>query len=364
MSTTGTLTIASLKMYFKNKQAIFFSVLFPLLTMTIFSLIGFDKPQTFDIGLVSNAPRPQTQQFVSQLKSFEVFKIEEGTLEAEMKKLREGDLVAVLNVPDDFINPALSAPQELAVYVNEGQQIQAQAVISIMNQYLDKKSLALVNAPTFFKVTQTIVDSRHLKYLDFLLPGLIAMSVMQMSVFSVVFVFVQYKQTGVLKRLLATPMKAYQFVTANVITRLIVSVIQTAIFIAMGVLILKAHIIGSYFLVLLVVILGTLMFLGLGFTLSSIAKTIETVPAVANLIIFPMLFLGGVFFPISGMPHWLQQVAKLLPLTHFSNALREVMTKDAGLGALKGDLFAMAAWAAVLITIATFTFRMQEKDAG
>jgi ABC-2 type transport system permease protein len=87
-----------------------------------------------------------------------------------------------------------------------------------------------------------------LRYIEFLLPGLIALSVMQMSVFSVAFVFTQYKEKGVLKRLLATPMKPLQFVAANAITRLIVSVVQAAIFIVMGILLFKVHIIGSYWL--------------------------------------------------------------------------------------------------------------------
>jgi ABC-2 type transport system permease protein len=177
-------------------------------------------------------------------------------------------------------------------------------------------------------------------------------------------VFVQYKEKGVLKRLLATPMKPEQFVTANVITRLIVSVVQAAIFIAVGVLALNATVVGSYLLVTLCVVLGALMFLGLGFTVSGIAKTVDSVPALANIFVFPMMFLGGVFFDIANMPNWLQTVSKILPLTHFSTALREVMTKGASIGDIAVDLLAMTAWAVVLLTLATFTFNIQERDSA
>ncbi len=351
-------------MFLRNKQALFFSLFFPLLTMTIFGLIGFDKPPQFDVGLVTHTSQPQTQQFIDQMKQVQVFKIHEGSLEAELQALRDGDRAVVLDVPADFITDRPAQPKELRVYVNEGQQAQAQTATTILAQYLDKTSLALANAPTYFSVHQEVVDSKNLKYIDFLLPGLIAMSVMQMSVFSVAFVFVQYKEKGILKRLLATPMRPWQFVAANTATRLLVSVAQAAIFIAFGVLVLNAHVLGSYLLVSLCVILGALMFLGLGFVISGMAKTVETVPALANLIVFPMMFLGGVFFDISGMPKWLQIISKALPLTHFSNAMRAVMNKSADFGDIKWDVGAMVLWAAALITLATVTFSFQEKDSA
>ncbi|MBX4211283.1 MAG: ABC transporter permease [Candidatus Yanofskybacteria bacterium] len=364
MNTTLQLTKDSLRMFIRNKQAAFFTLVFPLITMTIFGLIGFDRPTKFDIGLINHNPQGQTQQFVEQIKKIEVFSITEGSLDEEMDALKKGDRIAVLDVPGNFMELDPSQPKELKVYINESKQAQAQATVSILSQYLDKTSLQVAHVPTFFNIKQETVNSRNLKYLDFLLPGLIAMSIMQMSVFSVAFVFVQFKEKGVLKRLVATPMLPSQFVAANVVTRLIVSVIQTAIFIAAGVFILKAHVTGSYLLVLLSVVLGALMFLGLGFSLSGLAKTVETVPVFANLLVFPMLFLGGVFFPISSMPNWLQKVANVLPLTFFSDAMRKVMTEAAGIGAIKWDLLFMALWGAVLITIATFTFRFQEREAG
>ena len=106
------------------------------------------------------------------------------------------------------------------------------------------------------------------------------------------------------------------------------------------------------------------MFLGLGFTVSGLSKTVESVPAFANLIVFPMLFLGGTFFPISNMPGWLQAFAKYLPLTYFSTGLRDVMTKNAGFGDIGWNLLAMTIWSIILITAATITFRFQEKEVG
>src|SRR5205823_6082982 len=115
----------------------------------------------------------------------------------------------------------------------------------------------------------------------------------------------------------------------------------------------QVHIIGSYWLVALCILLGALMFLGLGFTISGLSKTVDSVPAFANIIVFPMLFLGGTFFSIANMPPWLQVVAKILPLTYLSGALRDVMTKGAGFTDILFDLGIMLAWAVVLIFLAT-----------
>lgn len=364
MKTFFALLKASTLIFVRSKQALFFSLFMPLVIMLIFGLIGFDKAQQYDLGLVIDAPQPQTAAYVEQLKAFELFKIHEGTLEDEMAALKEGDRSVVIAMPADFIDSAAVSPQELVAYINESQPAQSQAILSILNQTLDKTSIMLAGGHTYFSVRQEKIDSRNLKYIDFLLPGLIGMSVMQMSVFSVAFLFVQYKEKGVLRRLAATPMRAEQFVAANAVTRLVVSVVQAAIFIVVGVLMLKATIVGSYWLMLLCVLLGALMFLGLGFTISGIATTVESVPALANLIVFPMLFLGGTFFPVSGMPGWLQAFAKLLPLTFFSTALREVMNRDASIGAIKYDLLGMLVWGVLLISAATLTFSFQERESA
>jgi len=364
MKTTLKLTIAMFKIFVRNKQALIFTLVSPLLIMVIFGMIGFDKPQKFSIGIASINPQPQTIQFIEQLKQFPSFEITLGTKDENLAKLKNGDFVAVLDIPSDFFNitDTQSEPKTITVYSNASQAAQAQTVVSVLNQYLSRATMILISAPTLFTLQQESIDSKNLKYIDFLLPGLVAMSVMQMSVFSVAFLFAQYKEKGVLKRLLATPMKAYQFVAANSITRLLVSVIQAFIFIGVGVLMLHVHVEGSMFLVLLCVILGALMFLGLGFTISGIAKTVESVPAIANLTVFPMMFLGGTFFPISSMPDWLQKFAQFLPLTFFSTPLRAIMTESAGFSKIKGDLLGMLIWSAILITLATITFRFQERE--
>ncbi len=365
MYTISTLTKSSLKMFLRNKQALYFTLFFPLILMIVFGFIGFDKPPSFDVGLVTEKPTEQTQQFIDQLKEFPTFKIHEGTKEAELAALDQGNRAAVLKIPDDFISGTeVGKPTTITAYTNEGQAVQAQTVVSILNQYLNQATLMYAHVHPYFTVEQKAVNAKNLRYIDFLVPGLIAMSIMQMAIFSVAFLFAQLKEKGVLKRLMATPMRPFQFVTANAITRLVVAVGQGIVFIIAATLLFHTHIIGAYWLVLLCIILGSLTFLGLGFVVSGLAKTVESVPAFANLVAFPMLFLGGVFFQISSMPHWLQYIAKVLPLTFFSTSLREVMTKGAGIWDIKWDIAGMLVWGVALIVLATITFSFQEKESS
>ncbi|MBI2984744.1 MAG: ABC transporter permease [Candidatus Kerfeldbacteria bacterium] len=361
-NTLATLTSSSIKMFVRNRQAVFFTLFVPIVIMTIFGLIGFDTEPKIKVGLVVDSPTPATAEFLTQLKKVPAFDITTGPEATERNALDDGDRTVVLLVPDDLIPTGpVQNPRSLTVLQNTGQLQQAQTASSVLQQILDQTILAVAQAPPLFRLDVQAVNSRNLKYIDFLLPGIVALAVMQMAVFSVSFLFVDYKERGILKRLVATPMKPYQFVSANVITRLIVAVVQAAILIAVGVFAFKAHVIGSLWLLLPAVILGGIMFLGLGFAISGLAKTVDAVPAIANLIVFPMLFLGGTFFPTDTMPGWLQNIVQYLPLTYLSHSLREVMTQGSGWAAIQHDLLWMGLWSIVLVFLANLTFGFEEK---
>ena len=262
--------------------------------------------------------------------------------------------------------PATAAAKtpELTVYSNEGRSQDAGTALSIVDQFADKATLFVNNVPPLFTIKKQSLSVHNFRYIEFLLPGMIAMAVMQMSVFSVAFVFAQYREKGILKRLMATPMRPYEFVTANIITRLCMSVAQAAIFIAIGVGYFHVPVNGSYALLALTIVLGSLGFLGLGFTISGIAKTVESVPVFANIVVFPMLFLGSVFFPDSSMPAWMRPVANNLPLTFFSKSLRGIMANGDSFTQLQHQLLGLTIWAVILVALATLTFKFQDREGS
>lgn len=366
MSTILTLTSAAAKMLVRNKQSLFFALFMPTIIMTIFGFIGFDKVPPTNVGVVAVSPNAATQKLIAGLEEISAFKIYRGSEAEERAALEKGDRAAVVLMPDALLPDAVAqtAPtkQDVRVLTNVSQQQQAGIVISVLTQMLDKTTLAVVQAPQLFEIKTEEINSQNVRYIDFLLPGIIAMSIMQMAIFSVAFVFVDYKEKGILKRLVASPLKPYQFVIANVSVRLVMALVQAAILMALGLYLLHAQVVGSYWLVGLVAFLGSLMFLGLGFTISGFARTVETVPAIANIVAFPMLFLSGVFYPVDAMPGWMQSIVQFLPLTYFAHALREVMTKGVGIGAIATDIYWMLGWAVVLIALANVTFSFEEKQ--
>lgn len=362
--TTSTLTKSSIKMFVRNRQSLFFTLFMPFIFIGIFGLIGFDKPQQVDLGIVTNKPNQATQSFVKSLNQIAVLHIHTGSNSAERAALKKGDLAVVMIVPDNLIpeNPATKiSPPPVQLLKNVAQEQQAQTAIVVLNQVFDQTTLKMANAPKLFNIQIENINARKVTYIDFLLPGIVAMSIMQMAVFSVAFVFTDYKEKGILKRLLATPMKPQQFVTAQVLTRLLVAIAQATILLSFGALIFHSHVYGALWLIALIVLLGGIMFLGLGFTISGIAKTVDAVPAIANLIVFPMLFLSGIFFPTSSMPLWLQHIVTYLPLQPFANALREVVANGAGFGTIAHDIYWLLGWAIILVSLAVFTFKFEEK---
>lgn len=362
--TTRTLTLSAIKMFVRNKQALFFTLIMPFIFIGIFGLIGFDRAPKIDVGVVTNQPDEPTKQFIESLSQVSVFSIVQGTELAEREALNKGDRAIVVFIPDHlFPAPGVrpTTPQTIQILKNVSQEQTAQTAISLISQILDKTTLQLAQAPELFKLDISDINAKQVKYIDFLLPGIVAMSIMQMAVFSVAFVFTDYKQKGILKRLLATPMKPYQFVTANVITRLLVALFQTAALLLAGSWVFQSHVYGEWWLILLIALIGGIIFLGLGFTISGISKTVDSVPAIANIIIFPMLFLSGVFFPTSTMPEWLQTVVQYLPLAPFAHALREVVANGATISAISHDIFWMLGWGAALLVTAIMTFSFEEK---
>lgn len=361
--TTLKLTTASLKMFVRNRQALFFTLFIPFVFITIFSLIGFDKVPKIDLGVVAAAPNVSTKQFLGQLDQVPALKVHRGSEADERAALAKGDRALVMLVPDALLPEPGSAPktQTVKLLKNVGEEQQAATATTILTQLFDKTTLPRAQAPELFKLETEAINARNVRYIDFVLPGIVALSIMQVAVFSVAFVFVDYKEKGILKRLLATPMRPYQFVSANVATRLIVAVIQSGLLLALGAIVFKAHVYGNPILVALIAVLGSIMFLGLGFTISGLSKTVEAVPAIANLIVFPMMFLSGVFFPLNAMPDWLQGVVQYFPLTYFAHAMRQVVAEGAGIAAIRLDLLWMTVWAVVLMVLAVVTFRFEEK---
>jgi ABC-2 type transport system permease protein len=350
------LTWSALKAYFRNRGAIFFSLLVPLMIMVIFGLINFgNSTPTVNIGVVDQAHNQASSTLLSNLWSIKAVKLHTGSLASEKHELEQGnrDLVAVLPASIGAGSTSITA------YYNEGNPQNSQVAIAIMNQFMDRASFAVAGVSPAFTMNAQPVQSRNLSYVDFLVPGMIALSIMQTGLFGVVFTFVQWKQRGILRRLAATPMRVRDFFFSQLVTRLTTVALQIAVLLVVGLVFFHFHFVGNIFYVLIVGIVGGGIFLAMGLAISGASKSEETAAPIANLVSLPLMFLSGIFFSRSNMPEWLQTITQYSPLTYVSDALRSVSLNGASLWAIRGDLLGIGIWLAIAVIIATRLFKWE-----
>ena len=204
------------------------------------------------------------------------------------------------------------------------------------------------------------VQARSQSYLDFLVPGLLAFTLMQISVSGSGFNLVEYRRKGILKRLFVTPVRPRDFILGLVIARLLLCLVQLSVLLGVAIFFLKVRIAGDLVSLYSVIVLGTIIFLSLGFCLGSLAKTQQAILALGNLFIFPQMFLSGIFLPIDSLPELIQPLAKLLPLSFVAGALREISNNGLALWEILPQLTGLGVWLAIGFLLATRLFVWKE----
>ncbi len=201
------------------------------------------------------------------------------------------------------------------------------------------------------------VSGAAIRYIDWLFPGILGMNMMFSCLFGVGYVVLRYRKSGFLKRLHATPLSAFEFLAAQVLSRLGLILFITCVLYAGVSLILHFHNAGSWALLLLLTILGALSMIALGLTIAARFSSEELVGGVLNLLSWPMMLLSGVWFSLEGSPRWVQWCAELLPLTHLLTAARAVMLDGAHIAQVAGDLLYLGATTLLFLLLGAWSFR-------
>ncbi|MDA1257231.1 MAG: ABC transporter permease [Chloroflexi bacterium] len=374
------LTVASLKMYFRNRQAIFFALFVPMLVMVIFGLLNFDQFSNAEIGIVDHAKNESSGAVISSLiaRNDGLATVEVGSEAFEMARLEDGEIDALFILPDGFGEPG--GPVTVSAITDERSPQRAALAMTLMGQVLgilERGTLQSGNpgtgtgaaggvadpAPHFGTLIQTTLDGDDRSYTAFLVPGIVALSIMQLGIFGVVFALVQLRQQGVLRRLKAAPINPAHFLFAQITTRLAVSVLQTLVLLLVGLVLFDVAVgnndLASWMLVIVLAILGGALFVTMGLAISGVARTEEVAAPVTNLVSMPMMFLSGVFFPLDALPGVVTSVTQFLPLTYLADAIRAVVTDGAGVTDIGTELAGLAAWAVIVFAAAARFFRWE-----
>lgn len=204
---------------------------------------------------------------------------------------------------------------------------------------------------------QLQVEGTAIRYVDWVMPGVLGMNIMFASLFGVGYVIVRYRNNGVLKRLQATPVTALQFISAQLMSRLFIVIVANTVIFAGSNFFLNLTMRGSYTLLLLVAILGALSMTSLGLVISARTASEEFAGGLVNMITWPMMFLSGVWFSLDNAPWYMQALAQCLPLTHLVAAARKIMLEGAGIADIWLHLIVLASMTLVLMAIGALAFR-------
>lgn len=346
---------ANLKMNIRNRQALFWNLAFPLIFIVLFGAI-FGGSSSIDVKVgVTGDPSTLQANTLAALKADKVFSLHTGSTASELKALDDGnrDLVLVFGPP-----PASGQPQVKLMY-DDTNGPNANIAIAAVRQVL----LSVAQGSNPVPIVEQAVSTHNLSYIDFFIPGILAMSLMNSGVIGLSTAFVIYRERGILRRVKVTPFPLTNFILARVISQVLIAVAQAVILTGVGMALFGLHLDGNLFLALLVVVVGALAFLAIGFAISGFAKNAETAASYANLITFPMLFLSGVFFSIDSAPTWLQPITKVLPLAYLVDGLRNVMTRGQGFSSIWIDLVVLLGVFAAAMIFAVRFFKWDARPA-
>jgi ABC transporter DrrB family efflux protein len=201
------------------------------------------------------------------------------------------------------------------------------------------------------------VTGAAVRYVDYLFPGILGMNMMFSCLFGVGYVVLRYRKSGFLKRLHATPLTAFEFLTAQVLSRLALILFVTAVLYAGIGAIIHFHSAGSLLLLLLVAVLGALSMVALGLTIAARFSSEELVGGLLNLLTWPMMLLSGIWFSLEGSPPWVRWIAGIFPLTHVLDAARAIMLDGAGMAQIAQHLIYLAVTAVAFLALGAWSFR-------
>jgi ABC-type multidrug transport system permease subunit len=327
--------------FFRDRSTFIFNLILPIAMVFGFAFaFPGDGGTSFKVGTVGQAPVAGSAADAPFLHYKYINLVPYSSLEIPLDRLAHHQIDMVI----DFSTKAY--------YVNDASS----------NGYVLEKMLAAAPAPgvafspAFSKKT---VSGAPIRYVDWLIPGIIGINILFSSLSGVGFVIVRYRRNGVLKRFKATPLRPIEFIVAQVLSRFFIVAIMSFVIFAGTDLVLHFRMAGSWALLVLVNALAILCMIALGLLFASRIKSEEASGGLMNIITWPMMILSGVFFSLEGTPVAMQAASRVFPITYYIEASRAIMLDGAGLAQVSGDLGALVAMTAVFLVAAALLFKWE-----
>ncbi len=362
------LSRAGLVAFARDRAGLFWSFFFPLFFVIMFGLFfggeSGGRGTRLPVGVIVLDPSPTTAWVPGVFRQVPVLEVRSGTVASETRELKAGRRRAVVVFPADF-SQRFQAGETAAVRVlyDPTQQQTSQMALGVIRQVLEGIDSRLRGGERRVTAQEEPVlpageGERRTRVIDFLLPGILGMMLMQLGLFTALPI-IAMREKGILKRLQATPLPRSTWVASQVTQRLVIGVGQTLVLLALGRVMFRFSVAGSWLALFGLVVLGVLTFVAMGAVLSGFAKTLESGAPLVQVINFPMMFLSGLFFPPELIPPFLRPVRDILPATHLADALRYVTRDAPAYNSMPVNLLVMLGWLIVSLAAAARVFRWE-----
>lgn len=325
--------------YYRDKGSLFWSfIATPFIVIVLAVAFSSGNEHLFKVGLLLDGPQenPATLPFANE-PAIDMVQYQDADTALRRVQFHQLDILITASEPHRYwINPESAKGRILEKLLLGGD---------------DKESQSWQRQE---------VRGQKIRYIDWVIPGVLAMNMMFSGLWGIGYVIVRYRKNGVLKRLQATPLRAWEFLLSQALSRLGIMLAVTVIVFTVCNLFIDFRMAGSYLLLLLIAVIGNLSIISISLLMAARTASEELANGLLNLISFPMLLLSELWFSLDDAPEWLREVSQLLPLTHLVKAARGVMLEGAGLIDVAPQLLVLGIMTILCLAVAGLMFRWHD----
>ena len=390
-------TEMNFKMFYRDYQMVFWSIMFPIILMTLLGVaFGSINDVTFNVAVIDNDDTVSSRMFTGALEDVSSLDVtSDRSLSYVKTEMKNGNMDLIIVIPEGFeesmmskidpanlgidpaqfynythtggnasaagnISGAAGGPLNITVLYNDANSDKSFSALAIVEKVSANLNKELTGREDLIQIIPEKSSGGNFEFIDYIAPGILAMSIMQTGIFGMSLFIVSAREKGILKRLQATPVSPTYLLSSRILVSLLVVGLQTVILLAIAVFGFGVEIVGSPFLFALMVIMGSVVFIMLGFIISSVSKTTESAESFSNVISMPMMFLGDVFIPISILPGYIQIISKAMPLTYLSDTFRKIMLHGSGIEDIWTNIIILVVFGSVMFVAAIKLFRWEK----
>ncbi len=347
----------------RDKTAIFFVFLFPLIFLFVFGgIFGKEGGASFNIAVINRSTTQFAKDFESKLaQEKSINRKDVKNFDDARDKMGRGELDSILEIPEDFgrIDSKGRPSGKVTTYYEEASPESGRTFAGLMEGIIGQINVHLVQDTTPLGIAQQPTQTSNLRRFDYTFAGLLGFSIIGLGIFGPVNVFPEMKKQGILRRLHTTPLKVWQYFVANVISQAVIGLLSMLLMFVVAIVVFDLQIHGNVFELAAFLILSIVMIFGIGMAIGGWAKDVNQAAPLSNIVVFPMMFLSGTFFPRFLMPEWLQKISAFLPLTPVIEGIRLIETESKHITQLGPQLGLIFGWMVIVYLIAFRVFRWE-----